>query len=53
MKNKIINVLGLGYIGLPTAAILANSGYKVVGTDIDVTTLNIIKKVKHIFWNLV
>ncbi|MGM0877155.1 MAG: nucleotide sugar dehydrogenase [Bacillota bacterium] len=28
-----INVIGLGYIGLPTALILAKSGNKVVGTD--------------------
>ena len=31
MKN--INVIGLGYIGLPTALMFAKSGIKVVGTD--------------------
>jgi UDP-N-acetyl-D-mannosaminuronic acid dehydrogenase len=31
----MINVIGLGYIGLPTALILARTGEKVVGTDID------------------
>ncbi len=35
METKRINVIGLGYIGLPTAVILAKSGYEVVGTDID------------------
>ncbi|MBO1266318.1 nucleotide sugar dehydrogenase [Proteiniclasticum sp. SCR006] len=30
---KAINVIGLGYIGLPTALILAKSGLEVVGTD--------------------
>lgn len=30
----MINVIGLGYIGLPTALMLAASGNKVVGTDI-------------------
>ncbi|RDZ35267.1 MULTISPECIES: nucleotide sugar dehydrogenase [Haloferax] len=30
-----ICVHGLGYIGLPTAAMFANSGYEVVGYDID------------------
>lgn len=30
---KSVNVIGLGYIGLPTALIFANSGIKVVGTD--------------------
>ncbi|RQD67402.1 MAG: nucleotide sugar dehydrogenase [Tindallia sp. MSAO_Bac2] len=32
---KKICVIGVGYIGLPTAAILANSGYEVVGYDLD------------------
>ena len=29
----LVNIVGLGYIGLPTALILAKSGVKVVGTD--------------------
>jgi len=32
---KSISVIGLGYIGLPTACLLANSGYKVYGCDIN------------------
>ncbi|MCK4520282.1 nucleotide sugar dehydrogenase [Candidatus Parcubacteria bacterium] len=32
-KNKTICVLGLGYIGLPTALFLAKAGYKVIGVD--------------------
>lgn len=43
MKNKRISVVGLGYIGLPTAALLASQGYKVLGTDISqnaVDTIN-------------
>lgn len=32
-----ICVHGLGYVGLPTAAILANSGYQVHGFDVDST----------------
>lgn len=31
----MINVIGLGYIGLPTALMLGASGNRVVGTDID------------------
>lgn len=34
-KNLTVCVIGLGYIGLPTAAILASSGYKVIGVDIN------------------
>ncbi len=38
-----INVIGLGYIGLPTALTLANAGFNVIGTDYNkelVKTLN-------------
>ena len=41
MKN--ICVIGLGYIGLPTACVLASNGYNVLGIDIDeeiITKLN-------------
>ena len=31
----MINVIGLGYIGLPTALMFAKSGVKVVGTDLN------------------
>ncbi len=43
MKDKIICVIGLGYIGLPTAALLANKGYSVIGVDLNhkiVETIN-------------
>jgi len=33
-KFKNICVVGLGYIGLPTASLLANRGYSVLGVDI-------------------
>ena len=32
-KNSTVNVIGLGYIGLPTALMLASHGVKVIGTD--------------------
>ena len=43
MQNKTICVVGLGYIGLPTAALLASNGYQVVGVDVSshaVETIN-------------
>ncbi len=33
--DKTICVLGLGYIGLPTASLLATRGYRVLGVDVD------------------
>ena len=33
-------IIGMGYIGLPTAALLCSSGYKVSGVDIDQTIVN-------------
>ena len=32
--NKSVSFLGLGYIGLPTAALVASKGIKVNGVDI-------------------
>jgi UDP-N-acetyl-D-mannosaminuronic acid dehydrogenase len=34
MNNKKVCVIGLGYIGLPTASLLANRGYEVRGVDV-------------------
>jgi len=35
MKFNKICVLGLGYIGLPTASTFATSGVKVIGVDVN------------------
>jgi UDP-N-acetyl-D-mannosaminuronic acid dehydrogenase len=43
MKKKTVCVIGLGYIGLPTAALLANKGYYVAGVDVNeevISTIN-------------
>ncbi len=43
MKKVHVNVIGLGYIGLPTALMMASHGVEVVGTDLNkklVDTLN-------------
>ena len=37
-----INVIGLGYIGLPIASLLATKGYDVLGVDISEKVVNII-----------
>ena len=42
--NKKICVIGLGYIGLPTAALLANRGYNVHGVDIVKDVVDTINK---------
>ena len=33
-KKARVAVVGLGYVGLPTAVAIANAGFKVVGIDI-------------------
>jgi len=43
---KTINVIGLGYIGLPTACYLAKAGFKVIGVDKDKKKINSLKKGK-------
>lgn len=41
---KKICVVGLGYIGLPTAAMFAKSGYQVVGVDINEKAVNLLNQ---------
>ena len=36
----MVNVIGLGYIGLPTALMLASHGVEVVGTDYNQDLVN-------------
>ena len=43
---KKICVIGLGYIGLPTAALLANRGYDVHGVDVVESTIDTINQGK-------
>lgn len=44
MKKKKICVIGLGYIGLPTSALLANKGYEVYGVDVVQSTVDTINR---------
>ena len=39
-KIETVAVIGLGYIGLPTAAILAENGVKVLGVDVSDRTVD-------------
>ena len=43
MKDLKVVMMGLGYIGLPTAALIASRGIKVLGVDVNqsiVDTIN-------------
>jgi UDP-N-acetyl-D-mannosaminuronic acid dehydrogenase len=40
--KKTITVLGLGYIGLPTALLFAKAGNKVIGVDINETVIKLL-----------
>ena len=44
MKNENICVIGLGYIGLPTGALLASRNYKVHGVDVVQSTVDTINR---------
>lgn len=35
MTNQTVAFVGLGYIGLPTAVVMANSGVEVTGVDVN------------------
>ena len=41
-ENSPIAIFGLGHMGLPTAALLAKSGLKVVGIDINNKTVEMV-----------
>jgi len=43
MRKKIC-IVGLGYIGLPTAALLANNNFEVIGVDINKKTVDIVNE---------
>ena len=43
-RKKSVSVIGLGYIGLPTAALLASKGYIVKGMDISEYAVETINK---------
>jgi UDP-N-acetyl-D-mannosaminuronic acid dehydrogenase len=44
MRFETISVIGLGYIGLPTAAVFASRGRKVIGVDINVRAVETINR---------
>ena len=44
MKFKRICVLGLGYIGLPTACTFATNGLQVIGVDVNVRVVETLKR---------
>lgn len=41
---ETVAVIGLGYIGLPTAAILAGNGVKVIGVDVSAATIDAVNR---------
>lgn len=48
MKSKLINVIGLGYVGLPTA-LLMSENYKVIGTDKNERVIQALNNGKYVF----
>ncbi|MDB5165284.1 MAG: UDP-glucose 6-dehydrogenase [Candidatus Saccharibacteria bacterium] len=49
-ENPVITVLGAGYVGLTTAALLAHSGYTVYAVEPNASRLNAIKRGKSFFY---
>lgn len=44
MSDKTVAFVGLGYIGLPTAVVMANAGVKVTGIDVNVANVERINR---------
>ena len=51
-EEVIIGIIGLGYVGLPLAKTILDSGFKVIGFDVDRDKVNRINRgksyIKHI-----
>ena len=45
-ENKVV-IMGLGYIGLPTAAVIADKGFLVQGVDVNQDVVDTINKGKY------
>ena len=43
-KERIISVIGLGYVGLPVAVAFAEAGFNVLGFDIDINRIKELKE---------
>lgn len=44
MENRTLTVIGLGYIGLPTAVVLASHGWNVIGVDVSDRTVDLVSQ---------
>jgi len=51
-KSAVIGIMGLGYVGMPLALNFINSGFKVIGFDIDSKKIEKIKKKKSYIWSI-
>lgn len=49
-EKKNITIVGTGYVGLTTAVMLANAGYKVFTLDIDQKKIDVVKTGKSYFY---
>jgi UDP-N-acetyl-D-mannosaminuronic acid dehydrogenase len=46
MANEKVAVVGIGYVGLPLACVLAESGFRTTGIDVDVDRVNMVNSGK-------
>lgn len=45
-QKQVVAMIGLGYIGLPTAALMASKGLQVIGVDVNPKTVDILNQGK-------
>ncbi len=48
MEKQKICIIGLGYIGLPTAVMFATHGHKIIGVDLNESVINALKDAKSL-----
>jgi UDP-N-acetyl-D-glucosamine dehydrogenase len=44
MKEAVVGIVGLGYVGLPLAVVFAEAGYKVIGVDLSEEVVSAISR---------
>ena len=49
--KAVVSVLGLGRVGLPLAIVLARSGLRVIGVDVDAQVVNMVSKGEMPFYH--
>jgi nucleotide sugar dehydrogenase len=49
-KEAVVTIVGLGYVGLPTAVAFAEQGFQVIGADLNPDKVELVNQGKATYW---